>query len=179
LFNLPLLSKIGTFQLPVQVLQAAAVPISPGCTAVAQALAHALSVDNATLPSLISFQVAPSNTTTSQSVELAGQFTSQLPLPLSPLGIPKLRIASVLVHTLVTVALLQAGNVVVVQIAIVAHGQVAPVSHSGIPKSNTAALEVQELTTVTELQAGNVDTLPTAIVAAVPGFPCSHFRFEY
>ena len=45
-------------------------------------------------PSLISFHVAPSNTAMCQSVLLAGQITSQLQVQLSPLGIPKLRIAS-------------------------------------------------------------------------------------
>jgi hypothetical protein len=55
----------------------AAVHRSQGCTAVAHALAHALNVDKDTLPSLINLPLAPSNTTTSQSVELAGQITSQ------------------------------------------------------------------------------------------------------
>ena len=94
MFSFQLESNTGTFQLPVQVLQAAAVPISQGCTAVAQALAQLLRVDKATLPSLISFPVAQSNIATSQSVLLAGQFTSQLQVQASPLGIPKLRIAS-------------------------------------------------------------------------------------
>ena len=98
---------------------------------------------------------------------------------------------------MVTVALLQAGSVVVVHTVIVAaapsaqscqsaHG--VPVAHSGIPKFKTAALVVQELVTVAELQAGRVETLPTVIVAAAPssqscqgvqGSPCSPFRFLY
>ena len=77
-------SKIGTFQLEVPVLQAAAVPISHGCTAVAHALAPALNVDKDTLPSLISFPLTQSNITTSQSVEEAGQTTSQLHCPSAP-----------------------------------------------------------------------------------------------
>lgn len=143
---------------------------------------------------MISLPVAQSNIATSPSVLLAGQFTSQLQAQLSPLGIQKLRIASWLVHTLVTVALLQAGSVVVVHTVIVAAAQSFPscqsapgaqVAHSGIPKFKTAADDVQELVTVAELQAGRVDTLPTVIVAAEPsahgvqGSHCSHFRFLY
>ena len=60
---------------------------------------------------------------TSQSVLLAGQFTSPLHTQVSPLGIQKLRIASWLVHTLVTVAELHAGRVVVVPTVIVADVQ--------------------------------------------------------
>ena len=172
-------------------LQAAAVPISPGCTAVAHALAQALSVDKATLPSLISLPVAQSNIATSPSVLLAGQETSPLQVPESHFGIPKFNTAALLVHTFVTVAELHGDNVVVVQTVIVAaaqsfqsaHGVQA--THCGIVKSNTAALDVQLFTTVAELQAAQVDTLPTVIVAAepsahgVPGSPCSPFRFLY
>ena len=93
---------------------------SHGWIAVEAKLAAELRVDKATLPSLISFHVAQSNIATSQSVLLAGQDTSQLQVQASPLGIQKLRIASWLVHTLVTVAELQAGNVVVVHTVIVA-----------------------------------------------------------
>lgn len=151
-------------------------------------------MDNATLQSFITFQVAQSKIATSQSVLLAGQSTSQLQVQLSPLGIPKLKTAALLVPTFVTVAELQAGSVVVVQTVIVAAAQSFPscqsapaaqVAHSGIPKSKTAADDVQELVTVAKLPAGRVETLPTVIVAAdpsapgVPGSPCSHFRFEY
>lgn len=135
---------------------------------------------------MISFPVTQSNIATSQSVLLAGQFTSQLQVQLSPLGIPKLKTAALLVQTFVTVALLQAGSVVVVQTVIVAAAQSVPslpsfqsvqslpsapaaqVAHSGIPKLRTAADDVQELVTVAELQAGRVETLPTVIVAAAP-----------
>ena len=82
-------------------------------------------MDKATLQSLISLPVLQSKITTSQSVLLAGQVTSQLQVQLSPLGIPKLRITSWLVHTLVTVAELQAGSVVVVHTVIVAAAQSA------------------------------------------------------
>lgn len=149
---------------------------------------------------MISFPVAQSKIATSQSVLLAGQLTSPLQVQESPLGIPKLRIASWLVHTFSTVALLQAGSVVVVHTVIVAaaqsfqsvHGVQA--THCGIVKSNTAALDVQLFTTVAELQAAQVDTLPTVIVAAaqsvqsfqsfqgvqgVHGSPFSPFRFLY
>ena len=74
------------------------------------------------LQSFITFQVAQSKIATSQSVLLAGQLTSQLQGQVSPLGIPKLRIASVVVHTFVTVALLHDGSVVVVHTVIVAQG---------------------------------------------------------
>ena len=50
-------SKIGTFQLDVQVLQAAAVPISHGCTAVAQALAPLLIAFKSDIASCFQLQV--------------------------------------------------------------------------------------------------------------------------
>ena len=139
--------------------------------------------------------VAQSKITISQSVELAGQTTSQLQV--SPLGIPKLRIASWLVHTLVTVAELQAGSVVVVHTVIVAAAQSCQscpsshgshLAHCGIVKSNIAALDVQELVTLADVPAAQVVVLPTVIVAAVqssqsfqgvPGVQGSHFRFLY
>jgi hypothetical protein len=176
------------------VLQAAAVPISQGCTAVAHALAQALNVASDTLQSLISLPVLQSKIATSQSVLLAGQLTSQLQVQLSPLGIQKLRIASWLVHTLVTVALLQAGSVVVVQTVIVAaapsaqSSQGSHLAHCGIVKSNTAADDVQELVTLALLHGVPVVVLHTVIVAAAPssqsvhgvhGSPFSHFRFLY
>lgn len=102
---------------------------SPGWIALEAKLAAELRVDKATLQSLISLPVAQSNIATSPSVLLAGQCTSQLPLPLSHLGIQKFNTAFVLVQELVTVAELPAGRVVVVQIATVAHAQVSHLAH--------------------------------------------------
>jgi hypothetical protein len=102
---------------------------SHGCIALEAKLAAELRVDKATLQSLISLPVAQSNIATSPSVLLAGQCTSQLPLPLSHLGIQKFNTAFVLVQELVTVAELPAGKVVVVQIATVAHAQVSHLAH--------------------------------------------------
>ena len=131
---------------------------------------------------------------TSQSVLLAGQFTSPLHTQVSPLGIQKLRIASWLVHTLVTVAELQAGRVVVVQTVTVAgvqssqscpSSQGSHLAHCGIVKSNIAALDVQLLVTLADVPAAQVVVLPTVIVAAaqscqgVHGVHGSHFRFLY
>ena len=70
--------------------------------AVEAKLAALLRVDNATLPSLISFHVAQSNIATSPSVLLAGQDTSQLQLQLSPLGIPKFNIALVMISHVIS-----------------------------------------------------------------------------
>lgn len=110
---------------------------------------------------------------TLEVVTLAIQFpVSQV----SPLGIPKFNTAALLVQLLVTVALLQAGNVVVFQTDIVAALQVAQVSPLGIVKSNTALVVVPLFTTLAEVQAHQVVVLHTVIVAAVPG---SHFRLEY
>ena len=147
--------------------------------------------------SCISLPVAPSNVTILSSVELAGQFTSQLQVQLSPLGIQKLRIAALLVPTFVTVAELPGERVVVVQTVIVAaapsvpsvqscHG--SPLAPLGIVKLNTAALDVPELVTLALVQGSQVVVVHTVIVAAaqsaqsapgVQGSHCSHLRFEY
>jgi hypothetical protein len=124
--------------------------------------------------SFIAFQEAQSKITISQSVEFEGQSTSQLQGQVSPLGIQKLRIASWLVHTLVTVAELQAGSVVVLHTVIVAAAPSSPstqgshLAHCGIVKFNTAALDVQELVTLALLHGVPVVVLHTVIVAAAP-----------
>ena len=152
---------MGTFQLDVPVLQAAAVPISQGCTAVAQALAQALRVDKATLPSLISFQVAQSKIATSQSTLLAGQLTSPLPVPSAQSEIWNVSTVE-LVSVIVTVVIFQLLELVILAIQF----QVAPVAHCGMVKSNTAALLVQVLVTVALVQGFPVVVFPTVIVAA-------------
>jgi hypothetical protein len=135
-----------------------------------------------TLPqSFISFPVAQSNTAKCQSVLLAGQLTSQLPVQDSPLGIQKFNIAALEVPTLVTVAELHGDSVVVVPTVIVAASQSAPSAPSaqsaqgvqgshctpcGIVKFNTAADDVPVLVIATLVPAAHVVTVPTVIVPA-------------
>ena len=138
--------------------------------------------------SFIIFPVAQSNTARCQSVLLAGHTTSQLQLPDSHLGIPKFNTAALEVPTLVTVAELHAGRVVVVPTVIVAASQSSqsvqgvPATHCGMEKFNTAALDVHTLVTVAELPAAQVDTVQTVIVAAAqsaPGVPGFHRSVPY
>ena len=132
-----------------------------------------------TLPqSFISFPVAQSNTAKCQSVLLAGQLTSPLQEPDSPLGIQKFNIAALEVPTLVTVAELHGDSVVVVPTVIVAASQSAPSAPSaqfahvspcipcGIVKFNTAADDVPVLVIATLVPAAHVVTVPTVIVPA-------------
>ena len=145
-------------------------------------------------PSLISFPDVQSNTAKCQSVLLAGQLTSPVHVPDSPLGIQKFNTAALEVPTFVTVAELPGDRVVVVPTVIVAAAPSAqsepsapgvPVAHCGIEKFNTAALLVPEFVTVAEEPGAHVVTVPTVIVAAVQSAPgvhgshCSHLRLEY
>lgn len=125
----PVLSKF-----PVSVLTCTSHPLT---VAQSYPLAHLVSTchcvpalsgakEVGTLPqSFISFPVAQSNTAKCQSVELAGQLTSPVPVQASPLGIQKFNTAALDVPTLVTVAELPGASVVVVPTVIVAASQSA------------------------------------------------------
>lgn len=130
-------------------------------------------------PSLISFQVAPSNIAKSPSVEELGQTTSQAHCPSAQSSTVKLSLFP-LVSVMVTVVVFQTLELVILAIQFqVAH--VSPVSHLGIPKLNTAADEVQLLVTVALSQASKVVVVQTLIVAAcqlVPSAPLGIVKFK-
>ena len=85
-----------------------------------------------------------------------------------PVGIPKFKMAFVGVPTLVTVALLPAGKVVVVPTFTVA---AEPGSPRGITKFRTALLVVPELVTLAGVPGAPVVVDPTVIVADSPEGP--------
>ena len=88
-----------------------------------------------------------------------------------PAGIPKFKIAFVGVPTLVTVASLPAGNVVVDPTATVAAVPGVPCSPLGITKFNTALLDVPEFVTLALVPGALAVVVPTFTVAASPAGP--------
>ena len=85
-----------------------------------------------------------------------------------PLGIPKFKIAFVGVPTLVTVALLPEGRVVVVPTFIEAE---VPFSPRGITKFNTALEVVPEFVTLALVPDALVVVVPIVTVAELPAGP--------